>query len=98
MSKFTFTNEEVAAWTEKHKIPDYMREGIRHYLVEHEETGDFLRAVFENDLVEAIKRADDTNRQHLRSYCALLYWELPGRGQEGSPWGSAKAYKDWVKQ
>ena len=98
MSEFNFTPAEVRPWLERHGIPEYMQQGIVDYLVHHQGTGDFLRAVFENDLVEAVKRADDTNIHCLKGYVALMYWEFPGRNQEGSPWGSAKAYKDWVKQ
>ena len=98
MSEFKFTVEEVKPWCVKHNIPEYMHEGIIMYLVHHGETGDFLRSVFENSLMDAIRCADDVNQQNLKSYAALLYWELPGRGQEGSPWGSREAVKAWLKR
>ena len=39
--------------------------------------GGFLTAVFENDLSEAVGRADSTNRKLLVEYATLLYNHIP---------------------
>jgi len=46
--------------------------------------GDFLTAVLENNLMEAVGRADDINREHLHTICMFVHNELPANCH-GSP-------------
>ena len=40
-------------------------------------TGGFLQAVLENDLMEAVGRADDINRYRLHEICSYVYNNMP---------------------
>lgn len=91
------TEENLHATLEEYGIPERMHEGFRHYLFEHTPTGDFLTAIFENNLVEACKRADAENGQLLQSYASVLYNELPSHKAKNSPWGSPAAVKAWLE-
>ena len=77
-------------------IPPRMWEGMCRYLDDHIRPGSFLQAIFANDLVNAMARADDENRDLLRNYAKFLHNELPGRG-ENCPWGSPEAVEAWLK-
>ena len=61
---------------------DLIRPDIRASLDRYAErgipTGDFLRAVLSNDLMDAMGRADDYNRSTLYEICSYVYNELPG--------------------
>lgn len=54
-------------------------------------TGDFLRAVLENKLVESFGRADDQNIRAMFQYASFLYNEAPR-----DSWGSAEAVDNWL--
>jgi len=70
------------------ECPQNIRESIRAY-VRGRPTGGFLEAVLQNDLMEAVLRADDTNRECLPAILAFVYNNVP------SPmWGSPKAVDD----
>lgn len=73
-------------------IPPYGIETLRDYIYRGQETGDFLRAVISNDLMEAFGRADPQNREALHYYIGLLYNFVPRMA-----WGSPEAYKNWLK-
>ncbi len=47
-------------------------------------TGDFLRAVLENNLMEAMGRADSYNRATIHQICAYVYNDMPSTCH-GSP-------------
>jgi hypothetical protein len=75
------------AWNEEmadHLIPGYMHGGLRRWIENGIEPGGFLMAVLENDLKEAVSRADATNVQALPNYIRYLYNYAP-RGCWGSP-------------
>ena len=77
----------------EHGIPGYMQGGIIRYYENGIEPGSFLTAVINNDLKEAIGRADDINLHHLYKYMMWFYNEAPS----GS-WGHPNATSDWYKQ
>lgn len=54
-------------------------------------TGDFLRAVLENNLSEAILRADDVNLRALPHIVAYVHEHLPAVA-----WGSKAAVDRWL--
>lgn len=70
MSSSTTLPTDVERYMALH-IPHYMHEGIRSYVLEHRRPGDFLAAVFADDLLRAVQSADATNR-----YCLVDYIEL----------------------
>ena len=92
-----FDEQDITEACERCNIPLQMRGGITRYLLHHIAPGDFLRAVFENSLVDAIARADDGNRASITAYARFLYNEMPIRGGKGSPWGSPEAVTEWIK-
>jgi hypothetical protein len=86
----TYTVGAKADWG---LIPDYMRGGIRRYIENGIEPGDFLQAVLRNDLRGAFERADGTNVNLIKEYIMFLYNYAPG----GS-WGSPENYEAWIKK
>ena len=64
-------------------IPKRMMGGIKRYIENHIEPGDFLMAVLTNDLTGAVGRADNENMANLPAYVSYLYNEAPS-----ACWGS----------
>lgn len=71
-------------------LPRYMQDSVWGYIQYGRPIGDFLTAVFSNDLVGAYSRADEANAAAMRDYASFLYSEAP-RGC----WGSAEAVQRW---
>ena len=72
-------------------IPERMMGGITRYVEQGIPPGDFLTAIIENNLSEAIGRADDENMANIPAYCAYFYNEAP------SPcWGSPAKRRAWL--
>lgn len=72
-------------------IPSHLKESFDEYVSLGIPTGDFLRAVLENDLMEAFGRADDNNREIMFDICCYVYNEIPAGCH-----GSKQAVKDWL--
>ena len=66
-------------------------DSLARYVEQHIPTGDFLRAVLENDLMEACGRADEENAIALFQICAYVYNQLPA-----SCHGSPEKVKKWL--
>jgi hypothetical protein len=64
-------------------IPDYMRHGIEAYVMHGVPPGGFLTALFANDLMGALGKADDTNIGRIKDYGTFLYNFTPS-GCHGS--------------
>ena len=77
-------------------LPGHMVQPMIDYFEKGWPPGDFLRAVLENDLVEAVGRADSINQISLHSYVMWLYWHVPGRPEGG--WGSPAAVNKWLEE
>lgn len=75
----------------KDRIPQLTLEGIRNYVDNKVPTGSFLRAVLENNLLEAFKCADEFNIAAMQEIVAYCYWEIPS-----NCWGSAEKVQDWL--
>ncbi len=73
-------------------IRSEMIDGLEMYLKERIPPGDFLRAILENDFVQAIGRADAGNLQNIQAYSAWLYNEAPMEC-----WGSKEKVDQWLK-
>jgi hypothetical protein len=72
-------------------IPEYMHGGIRRYVEEGKQPGDFLTAVICNDLLRSVERADDTNIRLLARYVMFFYNYTPH-----DCWGSEDKVKAWI--
>jgi len=73
------------------EIPDYMGAGIKNYINHGRKPGDFLTAVIQNKLIQAIQTADSTNIKNLQAYAMYFYWEVPSIA-----WGSEEKMKAWI--
>ena len=71
-------------------IPVHCREGVQAYIEDGRPMGDFLTAVFSNDMVEAYARADDINSSSMRQYAKFLYYA------PRDCWGSRKIVDAWI--
>lgn len=74
-------------------IPEYMMGGLTRYIEQGIEPGDFLMAVLENNLRQAVGQADDENIVNLPAYIGYLYNEAPG-----SCWGSPAKVQAWMDE
>ena len=79
--------------TEYTGLPEHLRKGFRAYIEEHHSIGHFGMAVLSNDLIEACRRADETNRPILADIVRWLYNEAPG-----DCWGSPEKVRLWLAQ
>ncbi len=71
--------------------PQNIQESIRAY-VQGRPTGGFLRAVLENNLLDAVTRADHINSKCLPAILAFVYTNVP------SPmWGSHEAVAEHLR-
>ena len=73
-------------------LPEHCRAGMKRYIEEGIKPGNFLSAVLENDLMEALGRADVINRARIFDYALFLYNEAP-RASYGSP----KIVAAWIE-
>jgi hypothetical protein len=65
---------------------------LNRYVVGHIPTGDFLKAVLSNNLVESFARADDENLQPMFEIIKYCYNEIPS-----TCWGSPEKVEAWVE-
>lgn len=73
-------------------LPGNLQGGLRRYFEDRIETGGFLRAVLENDLHGAIRKADASSELALPQLVRWLYNHAPFCGH-----GSKLAVHDWLK-
>jgi len=78
---------------EEYGIPSHMHGGIVRYYENGIPPGHFLSAVIDNDLKEAINRADDVNVNCLKAYVMWFYNQAPS----GS-WGRTGSVDRWLKE
>lgn len=74
-------------------MPPAIGASLDRYANQHIETGGFLKAVLENDLCEAVCRADEINFQFLPVLVRYVYNELPA-----PCWGSKEKVAAWLKK
>ena len=72
-------------------LPAYMQDSVRLYIERGQPPGDFLRAVLENNLIEAFGHADEENERCMRVWARWLYMDVPS-----SAWGSRKTVNTWI--
>lgn len=67
-------------------------EGLERYVRYRIPTGSFLHAVLTNDLMEAMAKADEENREDIYEICQYIYNNLPI-----TCYGSPKAVSEWLQ-
>lgn len=72
-------------------LPKHMRDGAKRYIEDRIAPGGFMTAVLENNFVEAVGRADATNKLHLENWAHWLMWQCPSKA-----WGSPLKVKTWL--
>lgn len=75
---------------DKNLVPPHFRESLDAWVADARPTGDFLCAVLENNLKEAIGRADENALAALPHIVAFLYNDAPS-----SSWGSPANVAEW---
>ena len=74
------------------RIPKQTLDGLKRYLEDGCDPGDFLTAALENNLKEAFGRADEGNIEAMFHLVAYLYNEVPM-----GAWGSPEKVIDWIR-
>ena len=84
--------------TDYSKVPvSYMQEGVKLWIERGIRPGSFLTALFANDLVKAVCRADSLNKEYLKEWALFMVNEMPP-GSSGSwdiieKWEKEKSHK-----
>lgn len=73
------------------RCPDDVKHSLTLYHKNRLPTGGFLRAVLENNLFDAIGRADANSFKHLGDIVNYVYWELPS-----GCWGNKAKVDAWL--
>jgi hypothetical protein len=74
-------------------IPGYMQDGLEHYVEHGFKPGDFLTAVLENRLSQAVWHADSCNQRRLVDYVFVIFNNAPA-----DCWGSPEKVKSWIER
>lgn len=74
------------------EVPEYMRDSVEEYVQLGKPTGEFLAAVIQNNLKQAVMYADENNIGQLPAYMNYFYNYAPS-----DCWGSAAAMKRWIE-
>lgn len=74
-------------------LPAHMREPMRLYIEHGVTPGSFTQCVLANDLMGALGRADDTNRERIFDICRFLYNEAPA-----ACYGSTDRMFAWINR
>jgi len=80
------------ACNEYAEIPERTKGALRRYLVRGVSPGGFVTACLENNLAEAIGRADSENLEALPHIVKLIYNHIPS-----TAWGSKGVVSKWIK-
>ena len=86
------TRGEAREKCAEYGIPDHMWHAVEQWVIDHELHGDFFKALVDNDLSEAIGRADEMNLIAIGQWSKLLYNEFPTPA-----WGSPEKVKAWIE-
>ena len=66
--------------------------GLDNYAKYRITTGGFLHAVLSNDLMKAMEKADEANREDMFEICQYIHNNLPV-----TCYGSVKAVNEWLQ-
>lgn len=84
-------SDQLAAARALQRVPEGLRDGLQLYLDEHIQPGHFLTAVLQNDMKEAMGRADLRSRVGLFDIIGYLYNHAPAPA-----WGGKKQVELWL--
>ena len=73
-------------------IDKNIKDSLSRYVEQRIKPGGFLTAVLENNLMDAVARADTMNMINLHSICKYIYNELPWH-----VWGSPEKVKNHLE-
>ena len=76
----------------RNTIPPHLMEGIDRWVEKRILPGGFLTAVLENDLKNAVSRADDISKKHIADIVTYLYNYVPS-----ACWGSKEKVEEWAE-
>lgn len=94
MDKIDLENRhKVQQYCDLYEIPSYMVEGIYLYIFKHICPGSFLRFVLENNLFDAVCRADHININCLPNYVKFLMEVV-----NPDCYGSKELVNEWLSQ
>ena len=74
------------------RVPSHMESALKKYVETGRLHGDFLRAVMENNLVEAYGSADLKNRDAMEEWTMCLFNDIPA-----SCWGDEETVNAWIE-
>jgi len=74
-------------------LPRHMREGVKRYIEEGCEPGNFLSAIIQNKLKESFQYADDININKIRDFVQYFFSHAPA-----ICWGSEERMENWIKR
>lgn len=75
------------------EIQQRFKDSIDRYAEHKIPTGDFLKAVLENNLFEAMGRADTGAKANLEAIMTYIYNEIPYEA-----WGNPQKVRDWLQK
>ena len=75
------------------RLPETLRDGAKMWIEEGIRPGHFLSAVINNNLADAVGRADDQNVLRLHAIVGFWFNEAPARC-----WGSVDKAAAWAKE
>jgi hypothetical protein len=75
------------------QLPDHLKDSIDAYVREGRPVGNFLRSCIENNLLDAVARADPDNHTALIAVVGYLSNMCPERC-----WGSIEKYDLWLER
>lgn len=73
------------------RIPKHMMESLDLYVSHRIQPGGFLTALLENNLSEAVGRADHINIELIPTYCSYMYNMMPS-----DSWGSPELVSKYL--
>lgn len=84
--------QELLLQAHKCGVPDHLINGLISYIVEGVPTGGCLRAILENNLMEAFSRADVSTAIGMQNICSFLYNHAPS-----GCFGDHEIVSTWIK-
>lgn len=87
------TTESYYNTPDSSKIELRFKESIDRYVEHKVPTGDFLKAVLENDLAGALGRADLEAMDNIRHIVCYIWNEVPSQC-----WGSKEKVSKWMNE
>jgi|APSaa5957512535_1039671.scaffolds.fasta_scaffold309369_1 hypothetical protein len=77
----------------KDKVPLNLLESLVAYGKKERSVGSFLGHVLENNLFEALCRADSESLAAIKEICMFVHWELPSKCH-----GSKENVRSWIQE